>query len=141
MNWLGISQCLRRLFFQSCFPQVFWKLQTIANMSTLGQNVRPVVCGDVLRKIVGAVFCHRNGRKMADCFHLWVQYGVAVSGGVDIMVLIATLDMEELRHSLVRRDHRLDARQPHLAMETDVRTEAKTRKRTEDVAAEEQVMS
>ena len=57
------------------------------------------------------------------------------------MVLIATLDLKELRHSLVRRDQGLDARHPHLAMETDVRTETKTRKRMEDVAAEERLIS
>ena len=56
-------------------------------------------------------------------------------------MLIATLDLKELRHSLVRRDQRLDARHPHLAIETDVRTETKTRKRTEDVAAEERLRS
>ena len=57
------------------------------------------------------------------------------------MVLIATLDLKELRHSLVRRDQRRDTRHPHVVMETDVRTETKTRKRTEDVAAEERLIS
>ena len=53
-----------------------------------------MACGDILRR-VGAVFRHRYGRKLADYFQPWGQYGVAVSGGVEIMVLTATLGFEE----------------------------------------------
>ena len=54
-----------------------------------------MACGDVLRRFIGAVFCRRYGRKLADYFQPWGQYGVAVSGGVEIMALTATLGFEE----------------------------------------------
>ena len=62
------------LVFSSCvLPQVFWTLHTTANLSALA-------CGDVLRRVIGAVFCRRYGRKLADYFQPWGQYGVPVSG-------------------------------------------------------------
>ena len=54
-----------------------------------------MACGDVLRRVIGAVFCRRCGRKLADYFQPWGQYGVVVSGGVEIMALTATLGFEE----------------------------------------------
>ena len=47
-------------------PQVFWTLLPGANLSALGQKARPVACGDVLRRAIGAVFCRRYGKKLAD---------------------------------------------------------------------------
>ena len=83
------------VFSSRVLPQVFWTLHTSANLSALGQKARPVACGDVLRRVIGAVFCRRYGRKLADYFQPWGQYGVAVSGGVEIMALTATLGFEE----------------------------------------------
>ena len=83
------------VFSSRLLPQVFWTLHTSANLSALGQKARPVACGDVLRRVIGAVFCRRYGRKLADYFQPWGQYGVAVSGGVEIMTLTATLSFEE----------------------------------------------
>ena len=74
---------------------VFWTLHLSANLSALAQKARPVACGDVLRRIVGAVFCRRYGRKLADYFQPWGQYGVAVSGGVEIMAFTATPGFKE----------------------------------------------
>ena len=77
-------------------PQVLWTLHTSANLSALRQKARrPVACGDILRRVVGAVFCRPYSRKLADYFQPWGQYGVAVSGGVEIMALTATLGFEE----------------------------------------------
>ena len=53
------------------------------------------MCGDVLRRVIGAVFCRRYGRKLADYFQPWGQYDVAVSGGVEIMTPTAILGCEE----------------------------------------------
>ena len=83
------------VFSSRVFPQVFWTLPTSANLSALGQKASPVACGDVLRRVIGAVFCRRHGRKLAGYFHPWGQYGVAVSGGVEIMAFTATLGFEE----------------------------------------------
>ena len=83
------------VFSSRVLPQVFWKLHTSANLSALGQNARRVACGDVLRRVIGAVFCRRYGRKLADYFQPWGQYGVAVSVGVAIMAFTATLGFEE----------------------------------------------
>ena len=83
------------LFFSSrVLPQVFWTLHTNANLSALRQKARPVACGDVLRRVVDAVFCRRYGRKLANYFQPWGHYGVAVSG-VEIMALTTTLSFEE----------------------------------------------
>ena len=79
------------VFSSRVLPQVFWTLHTSANLSALGQKARPVACGDALRRVIGAVFCRRYGRKLEDYFQPWGQYGVAVSGGVEIMEFTATL--------------------------------------------------
>ena len=49
-------------------PQAFCTLHTSANLSALGQKATPVACGDVLRRVIDAVFCRRYGRKLADYF-------------------------------------------------------------------------
>ena len=79
------------VFSNRVLPQVFWTLHTSANPTALGQKARPVACGDVLQRVIGAVFCRGYGRKLADYFQPWGQYGVAVSGEVEIMTLTATL--------------------------------------------------
>ena len=83
------------VFSSRVLPQVFWTLHTSADLSALGKKARPVAYGDVLRRNIGAVFCRRYGRKLADYFQPWGQYGVAVSGEVEIMALTATLGFEE----------------------------------------------
>ena len=84
------------LVFSSCgLRQVFWALNTSAKLSSLGQKARPVAYGDVLRIVTGAVFCRRYGRKLEDYFQPWGQYSVAVSGGVEIMALTATLGFKK----------------------------------------------
>ena len=83
------------VFSSRVLPQVFWILHTSANLPALGQNARPVACRDVLRRVIGAIFCRRYGRKLTDYFQPWGQYGVAVSGGVEIMAFTATLGFEE----------------------------------------------
>ena len=72
-----------------------WTLHTSANLSALGQKTRPVAYGDVFRKVIGAGFCRRYGRKLADYFQPWGQYSLAVSGGIEIIALTATLGFEE----------------------------------------------
>ena len=57
--------------------------------------MRSVACGDVLRRVVGAVLCRQYGRKLADYLQPRGQYGVAVSGGVEIMAFTSTLGFEE----------------------------------------------
>ena len=94
MNWSRIS-CLRRLFFLAVFCPKYSGHCTRANLSALGQKARPVACGDVLQRVIGAVFCRRYGRKMADYFQPRGQYVVAVSGGGEIMAFTATLGFEE----------------------------------------------
>ena len=90
----GLAAFATLVFSSRVLPQVFWTLHTSANLSALGQKARPVACSDVLRKVIGAVFYRRYGRKLADYFQPWGQYGVAVSGGVDIMAFIVTLGFE-----------------------------------------------
>ena len=83
------------VFSSRLLPQVFWTLHTSANLSALGRKARPVGGGQILRRVIGTVFCRRYGRKLADYFQPWGQYGVAVSGGVEIMALTAALGFEE----------------------------------------------
>ena len=44
------------VFTSRVLNQVFWTLHTSANLSALGQKARPVACGDVLRRVIGAFF-------------------------------------------------------------------------------------
>ena len=61
------------VFSSRVLPQVFWTLHTSANLSVLGQKARPVTCGDVLQRVIGAVFCRRYGSKLADYFQSWAS--------------------------------------------------------------------
>ena len=71
------------------------------------------MCGNVQRGVIGAVFCRRDGRKLADYFQPWGQYGAAMSGGEEIMALIARVGFEESwHHSLVRWGQRLQQHIP-----------------------------
>ena len=45
------------VFSNRILPEGFWALHTSANLSALGQKARSVACGDVLRRVVGTVFC------------------------------------------------------------------------------------
>ena len=83
------------VFSSRVLPQVFWILRTSADLSALGQKARPVACGDVLRRVIGAVFCRLYDRKLTDYFQPWGQYGVAVPGEVETMALTATLGFVE----------------------------------------------
>ena len=101
------------VFSSRVLPRVFWTLHTSANLSALDQTARPVACGDVLQRVIGAVFWRRCDRKLADYFQPWSQYGVAVSGGVEIMALTAALGFEKGgHHSLVRRSKRFQQHIP-----------------------------
>ena len=84
------------VFSSRVLPQAFWTLHTRPNLFALEQKARPVECSDVLRRVIGAVFCRRYGRKLADYFQPWGQYGVAVSGGVEIMAFTATLGFKRV---------------------------------------------
>ena len=64
------------VFSSRVLPHVFWTLHTSASLSALGENARPVACGDVLWTVIGSAFCRRYGRKLADYFQPWGQYGV-----------------------------------------------------------------
>ena len=91
----GLAEFATLFFSSRILPQIFWTLHTSANLSALGQKARPVACGDVLRRVIGAVFCRSYSRDLADYFQPWGQFGVAVSGGVEIMALTATMGFEE----------------------------------------------
>ena len=95
-NLLKILQGLRRLSFPALFL-LKYSGHYIGARTYLrwDRRARPVACGDILRRVISAVFCRRYGRKLADYFQPWGQYGVAVSGGVEIMALTATLGFEE----------------------------------------------
>ena len=96
MNWVDyLAASATDGFSSHVLPQVFWTLHTRANLSALGQKARPVACGGVLWRANGAVVCRGYGRKLADYFQPWSQYGVAVSGGVEIMALTVTLAFDE----------------------------------------------
>ena len=56
------------IFFIRVFPQVFWTLHTSASLSAMRQKTRPVARGDVLWRVIGAVFYRLYGRKLADYF-------------------------------------------------------------------------
>ena len=43
-----IAELPTLVFPSRILPEIFWTLHTSANLSTLGQKVRPVACGDVL---------------------------------------------------------------------------------------------
>ena len=82
-------------FSSSIVPQILWALHMSANLSALGQKMRPVPCSDVLRRVIGAVFCRKYVSNFADYFQPWDECVIAVSGGVEIMALTATLGFEE----------------------------------------------
>ena len=54
-----------------------------------------MACDDVLRRVIGPVFCRRYDRKLADYFQSRGKYSAAVSGGVELMAFTASLGFEE----------------------------------------------
>ena len=61
-----LAELTALVFSSRILPHVFWTPHTSANLSAMGQNVRPVACGDVLRRGIGAIFCRRYyDRKLA----------------------------------------------------------------------------
>lgn len=70
-------------------------LYTSANVSALGQNATSASYSNVLQRVAGAIFNPKYGRKCPDYFYLRGQYDIAVSGGVEIVVLTATLGSVE----------------------------------------------
>ena len=90
------------VFSNRVLPQVFSTLHTSADV--LRRVIGAIFCRRYGRKLAdyfqpwgqhGAVFCRRYGRKLADYFQPWGQHGVAVSGGVEIMAFTAKLGFEE----------------------------------------------
>ena len=45
------------VFSSRVFLHIFWTLNRSANLSALGNKARSVPCGDVLWRVIGAVFC------------------------------------------------------------------------------------
>ena len=54
-----ITEFATLVFSSKILPKIFWTLYTSATLSALGRKARPVACGDVLRRVIGAVFCRR----------------------------------------------------------------------------------
>ena len=92
-----IAEFATLVFSSHVLLQISETLHTSAILSAVGQKVRPVACGDVLRRVIGPNLCRRYGRKLTDYFQPWGQYGVAISGGLDTMALTATLGFKEDR--------------------------------------------
>ena len=66
-----IAEFATLVFSSRILPEIFWTLHSSANMSALGQEARPAACGDVLRRVIGAVYCRRYGKKLADYCQPW----------------------------------------------------------------------
>ena len=109
VNWSRISQHSRHCLAQLFFAPSILTLHTSANRSALGHKVGPVACDDALKRVVGAVFCRRYGRKLADYVQPWGQYGVAASSGLEIMARTTLGFKEGLHNSFVRRSKCLNS--------------------------------
>lgn len=89
------SQSPQRLSFPARFYRNILDLAYERQSVSVGAKGEADPCGDFFRSSIGAIFCRRYSKKIADYFQPWGQYGVAVSGGVDMMALIGTLGFEE----------------------------------------------
>ena len=86
-----------------CDP--FWDLFRAARLSAVGSKARPIACGDTLRRLFSRVYAAANRDRFAQLFEPVGQFGVAVSGGVDKLGLMAQL-IHEAGGTLVAIDGR-----------------------------------
>ena len=75
-------------------PPTFWRLFTSANLTAVGEKLRPIACGDTLRRLFTSIYCKQHRARFADLFESVAQYGVAVSDGVERIVTMAQLVVE-----------------------------------------------
>lgn len=59
-----------------------------------------VAHGDVIRRVFGGNSCREYGKKLADYFSRWGQYGVGVLVGLELMAMRATLAFQQGRNIL-----------------------------------------
>ena len=90
-----LAEFARLVFSSHTLPDLFWTLHTSANLSALGEKARPIACGDVLRRLIGTTFSLQHRQELSGYFEPWRQYGVGVSGGVEVMAAAATLGFQE----------------------------------------------
>jgi len=90
LAWLGTALYAE----EERLPAIFWYFHSAAQLTALGEKVRPIACGDTLRRVFGRTYCRLNAQRFAQRLQAGGQYGVGVAGGVEIIATMARLIYE-----------------------------------------------
>ena len=90
LAWLGTTAYSQ----PKALPEAFWSLHKAARLSAVGCKARPIACGDTVRRLFGRSFCHFHKLRFATLLEAVGQFGVAVSGGVEIVAAVGQLVYE-----------------------------------------------
>ena len=97
----GVGDCLAHLLAwlgtqayaaPDSLPPEFWELHSSARLFAVGgKKVRPIACGDSLRRLFGRMFCHQAATKerVAGLLESAGQFGVGARGGSERVALMA----------------------------------------------------
>jgi hypothetical protein len=87
LGWLG-----KQLFdHPQTLPPAFRSTYTAARLSGIGVKVRPIACGDTLRRLFTGMWCRHHKPRIAAMLAPLGQYGCCVTGGTDIVSTTAQL--------------------------------------------------
>lgn len=87
-----IASCARTVLSSDVLPDLFGSLYASARLTALGEKVRPVACGNVLRRIIAGTFCWRYETSLDDVCEPWCQYRVSLRGGLQVVAEQAMKD-------------------------------------------------
>ena len=90
LAWLGTAAYAEH----DALPPAFWFFHTAARLSALGDQARPVACGDTLRRLFGRLFCRKHALRFSTLLTADGQLGVACPGGVERLATMARLVYE-----------------------------------------------
>ena len=85
--WLGTAAYADHEYL----PPAFWQLHMAARLSAVGEKLRPIACGDTLRRIFGAIYCRTHKLKLTALFEGVHQFGVGSPNGVERLATAAQL--------------------------------------------------
>ena len=76
----------RQLFHHpETMSPAFRAFHTAARLSGIGVKVRPIACGDTMRRLFAGMWCRHHKQRIAKMLAPLGQYGCCVTGGTDIV--------------------------------------------------------
>jgi hypothetical protein len=75
----------------TAFSPAFRELHVAARMFGVGEKVRPIACGDTLRRLFARLFCWHNKTRIGDLLAPAGQFGSGTASGTDVVATTAQM--------------------------------------------------